>query len=229
MSARHASVSVYDRRVLLYNEDYKAGSVVWRYMQLWKFLDLIKTSELHFTRLDYLDDPYEHALVAAACKREPKNSETVFATCWHFSDEASPAMWKQYAGEAGVAIQSSKLRLILVLEELKFQGISFHSTASGAVRYCTDEEMARFLQPAGRIDNMVPAFNKHKSYCHEQEFRLAISLAGESRPEPHFRLRVNIDDLIERVSISTRIASSQEFQDAMSKFGKSLKVIPSRY
>jgi hypothetical protein len=203
-----------------YDDNYKAGSIVWRYMTLPKFLDLVQTSEQYFARLDKLDDPDEHALVTAACRRDVNHAETVYANCWFLSDEESATMWPKYAGETGVAVQSSKTRLVAALNNLMYYG-SFHYTASGAVQYRTDLEMADFLRSTGgRIGNFVPAFNKRLTYCHEQEFRLAISLSGESRPETHVRLRADLHDLIERIYVSSRAdASEQDVQEAVGRAG----------
>src|SRR3954454_2838139 len=46
---------------------YTKGTV-WRYVDFVKFVDLLQSSEFHFTRLDHLEDPYEHSLSRAAAK-----------------------------------------------------------------------------------------------------------------------------------------------------------------
>jgi hypothetical protein len=190
---------------------YTAGSAVWRYMNLPKFRDLFETKTLYFTRLDQLDDPDEHDLVAASCSRNANDAETVYANCWHLSNTESATMWQQYAGDAGIAIRSSRDKLQVALNYLMGYG-SFHYTASGPVWYRTDEEMAEFRSKAGeRIDNFVPAFNKRLDYAHEQEFRLAISLQGASRPETHLRLPVNLHEIVDRIYVY-KDASAHEVQ-----------------
>jgi hypothetical protein len=136
--------------------------------------------------------------------------------------------WSEYAGETGVAVQSSKTRQVPALNNLMYFG-AFHYTASGAVQYRTDLEMATFLRRAGgRIDNFVPAFNKRLTYCHEQEFRLAISLPGESRPETHLRLPVDLHDLIERIYVSSRAgASAKDVEEAVGRAGLTLAALRS--
>ena len=93
-----------------------ANNLVWRYMDLPKFLDLMQTSELHFTRLDQLEDPYEHAIQMAACRRKPFDSETMYVNCWILSEYESAAMWTNYGGNSGIALQSSRRRIAPVLD-----------------------------------------------------------------------------------------------------------------
>lgn len=181
------------------------STLVWRYMDLPKFLDLIQTSELHFTRLDQLEDPYEHAIQTAACRRKPLDGETMYVNCWILSEYESAAMWTIYGGKSGVAVQSSRWRIGSVVEPpWKLEGIEgWSSTCSGRVQYLDDKRIAELLATTGEPPkNIVPAFNKRMSFSHEQEFRLAIGRAGEHQESSHLRLRVNLNDLIERIYVS---------------------------
>jgi len=181
------------------------SNTVWRYMDLPKFLDLIQTSELYFTRLDQLADPYEHAIQTAACRRRPLDGETIYVNCWILSEHESAAMWTIYGGNSGVAVQSSRWRIGSVLEPpWKLEGIEgFSSTASGRVQYLDDKRIAALLTTTGEPPkNTVPVFNKRMSFSHEQEFRLAIGRKGEHQESSHLRLRVNLNDLIERIYVS---------------------------
>jgi hypothetical protein len=117
-------------------------SLVWRYMDLAKFLDLIQTSELHFTRLDQLEDPYEHAIQTAACRRKPLDSETMYVNCWILSEYESAAMGTIFGGSSGIALQSSRWRIGSVLDgPSTLEGIEGASTtAFGPVRYLDDRK-----------------------------------------------------------------------------------------
>jgi hypothetical protein len=180
------------------------SNLVWRYMNLAKFLDLIQTSELHFTRLDQLEDPYEHAIQTAACRRKPLDGETMFVNCWILSEYESAAMWTIYGGNSGVAVQSSRSRIGSVLEPpWKLEGIEGFSTGSGRVQYLDDKRITELLATTGEPPtNIVPVFNKRMSFSHEQEFRLAIGRKGEHQESSHLRLRVNLNDLIEQIYVS---------------------------
>jgi hypothetical protein len=180
-------------------------NLVWRYMDLPKFLDLIQTSELHFTRLDQLEDPYEHAIQTAACRRKPLDGETMYVNCWILSEYESAAMWTIYGGNSGVAVQSSRWRIGSVLEPpWKLEGIKgWRSTGSGRVQYLDNKRFAELLTTTGEpLTNVVPVFNKRMSFSHEQEFRLAIGRKGEHQESSHVRLRVDLNDLIERIYVS---------------------------
>jgi hypothetical protein len=181
------------------------SNLVWRYMDLPKFLDLMQTSELHFTRLDQLEDPYEHAIQTAACRRKPLDGETMYVNCWILSEYESAAMWTIYGGKTGIAIRSSRLRVgSLVDSPWKLEGIDgATSSAFGPVQYLDDKRIAELLAPTGESPkNVVPTFNKRLSFSHEHEIRMAIGLRGEHQERSHLRLRVNLNDLIERIFVS---------------------------
>ena len=130
------------------------NSRVLRYMDLPKFLDLIQTSELHFTRLDQLEDPYEHAIQTAACRRRPSDSETMYVNCWVLSEYESAAMWTIYGGDSGVAVQSSRSRVGSVLgRPWNLEGIEgWSSCSSGPVQYLDDKRIAELLSTTGELD-----------------------------------------------------------------------------
>ena len=112
-------------------------AVIWRFMELWKFRDLLNTSQLYFRRSDKLEDvdegmppeefarqalglnPYDiddiqklnHDLGSTAQFRQ-----AFYINCWYLFDHETAAMWAKY-GRDGVAIVSrySLLRAVLDL------------------------------------------------------------------------------------------------------------------
>ena len=44
----------------------KDNTIIWHYMNVFKFIDLINSCELYFTRLDVLEDKYEGYLSSRA-------------------------------------------------------------------------------------------------------------------------------------------------------------------
>jgi hypothetical protein len=174
-------------------------------MDLAKFLDLIQTSELHFTRLDRLEDPYEHALQTAACRREPNHGETAYVNCWVLSEYESAAMWRIYGGKSGIAIQSSRLRVGSVIDSpWKLEGIGGAAgSAFGPVQYLDEKRIAELLATTGESPrNVVPTFDKRLSFSYEHEIRLEIRLRGEGQERLHVRLAVNLNNLIQRIFVS---------------------------
>src|SRR5262245_47187572 len=109
------------------------SAVIWRFMEMWKFRDLIQTGEPHFTRADRFSDESEglppedylhvlglhpldiqglnHCIASIAQHREG-----FFINCWQLFEEETAAMWKVY-GNGGVAICSRYNLLKCVLSE----------------------------------------------------------------------------------------------------------------
>jgi hypothetical protein len=106
------------------------NAYIWRFIDLPKFLDMLVTGSLYFTRGDMFEDPYEGMPpdeYMEAVRRGGTNIGSVqhqtrmfhhyradfFINCWHMSDHESAGMWKLYAGvDAGIAIKSTYSRLL---------------------------------------------------------------------------------------------------------------------
>ena len=106
------------------------STVVWRYFKFERFVDILESHSLWFSRPFGFDDQWEGLFppsyirrtrqYAAAngipfeefdrdfCKRLLLHRCGHFVNCWHMSDHESDAMWKLYAlAKKGVAIQST--------------------------------------------------------------------------------------------------------------------------
>lgn len=102
-------------------------TTVWRYLSLAKFLALLKTKSIFFSRADFFDDPFEGSFTEGSLKEDAAKwgdwgieslhhayfvSKNIpfhsFISCWHASEVESVALWKIYAKEeGGVAIKST--------------------------------------------------------------------------------------------------------------------------
>lgn len=101
----------------------------WRYMEFWKFLDLIETSELYFPSIEDLGDQNEgkipdkvfnymvNSFDRVSKNNNPANSikslieneyrKTTLISSWNAMDNESYPMWKMYAKEKlGIAIKT---------------------------------------------------------------------------------------------------------------------------
>lgn len=177
---------------------------VWRYLDFAKFVDLLQTSELHFTRVDHLQDPFEHALSRArACKDKRQFGLRVeYVNCWFQSQFESAAMWSIYA-TAGIAVRSGVDRLTRALPEVsqRMQGFEIGELSFGSIEYLEEDEIAAQLRDPNRRDGLT--FAKRKSFSHEQELRLLIGIKCKLRDSPpSLRLKVNLQSLIDAVHIS---------------------------
>jgi hypothetical protein len=181
---------------------------LWRYMSLAKYLSLLSTRSLFFTRAERLGDPWEGALgpanvgaaaelygelaprLAAAGERLPMS---VFVSCWHAQDWESAAMWAVYAGvdpsrSDGVALRSTFRRLLESLE-------GSHDVYCGTVHYVDYD--AEFIPE----DNMFERFmRKRRSFEHEQEVRAVIAL--ETSEVDGIRVDCDLETLIEEVRVA---------------------------
>lgn len=164
---------------------------VWRYLDFTKFVSLIETQELFFTRADKFEDKFEGSIpsVAAAIrdyqikemveqgKLLPQygkpgfmssisnhSRKTMAINCWHMNDFESAAMWKLYLkSDEGIAIQSTFNCLV---DSISDNPIDIQLGKVKYIDYNTE------------VINLNNGFNqfihKRKSFEHENELRAVI-------------------------------------------------------
>lgn len=168
---------------------------IWRYMDFTKFVAILENKALFFPRLDRLNDPFEGAfpvtqtimsrinefipkgagLSGAAItvygldKAWESTRRWMYASCWYCQNWESAAMWKLYArSNDAIAIKSTVGRLRSVFAEPGEPDPGYLGPRTihiGMVDYIDFK--------TGRIppDLTSRAFNKRKSFEHEQELR----------------------------------------------------------
>lgn len=202
----------------IYSEDWpleKIGDseILWRYMDLGKFEDLIRTSTLYFPRADKLKDPFgevdkfEGRPSPGNLQRRSKSEEAfrqlynidesatrdypeihrtvVFISCWHRNTRESFKMWRAYTpSPASVVIVTSGRALRKSLpEDLMKYGVSYKPLDF----------------PRTQFTHNSLFFYKPDRYSFEREYRILRSPAeGESfyRDDPN--------DWFRRVPIRTK-------------------------
>lgn len=166
---------------------------LWRYIDFPRLISLLHTRELAFIRPDFLGDPWEGLpsipATEAALKKNineewPQSLDCSEATetlllfrnscrttlnqyavsCWYMQKDESAAMWDKYA-DSGLVIQSSVGKLLDSLQSVERQ------IMVGRVKYRSPES-AEWVSAAPES-----LFQKRKSYCHEEEFRLVVALS----------------------------------------------------
>lgn len=168
---------------------------VWRYMDLAKFIWLLKEKCLFMSRIDKLVDPYEGSLTAKTIdginsflrqhgskvgwdemsKLYRQNQATTFVCCWHANEQESEAMWRLYCGQGhGVAIQTTYGSLVHAIE-------TEYEVYVGLVKYI-DYEREWFPD----ANAFHPVTHKRIAFAHEREVRLVSSPSKfrASPPEP---------------------------------------------
>jgi hypothetical protein len=190
-------------------------------MDFTKFVDVLSTSTLFFSRSDKLGDPFEGAVPRAQIDRltrhgsivSPKFKQEVamyaelgmefrkyvFVNCWHRNEHESAALWNLYLkSDEGVAILSTNQRL---------QAVS-------------DRKHHPWVVPVWYIDyvkdnppvptRMAPFRYKRKSFEHEKEIRLiwfaqTKGKHGKRLPPPAedgVRVKVDLNKLVKAVYVS---------------------------
>lgn len=161
-------------------------TVVWRYMNFIKFIDLLEKSRLWFARADLLDDPREggftkleleqfHASAyPAVAERNLRLFDSLrrehFVNCWTESSD-SMAMWDLYANSTGVAVRSTIRRLKSAVSAAS------EKIHIGSIEYVNWESTA--LWPNNVFGMFV---RKAFGFVHEKEIRMIIWVAGSSDP-----------------------------------------------
>lgn len=169
---------------------------IWRFMEMWKFRDLIETGELYFRRADLFpndelegiptDEYAQHVLrlhpLDVRDRREldhsigsmALNREAHFVCCWSLFTEETVTMWSEF-GKDGVAICSRYDLLKAALE-------TCHGRPHlGRVRYGTSHltgwNVLRFIS------------TKRERFAHEREVRALLWMyeLGDGRAR-HFDL-----------------------------------------
>jgi len=157
---------------------------IFRYMDFPKFVSLLDTSALFFSRADKLGDPFEGSFSKANIELRPQVykgevpqkafvqlgefikslKKFTFINSWYLNEYESAGMWKSYLkSNEGIAIQSTFKKLKDSLKDKE------HSIHIGKVKYIDYE---KDWMPEG--NSFYPFLHKRKNFEHEQELRVVI-------------------------------------------------------
>jgi hypothetical protein len=205
------------------------NTIIWRYMGLDKFLDLITSSRLYFTNAAKMTDKYEGIIprknidkkrrhLANYYSTDPTDIETELSiykhqyddlrnltliNCWSIRQHESYALWKIYLGgsKSGIAIRTTVSNLKKAIDG---GGESYHEDVFlGKVAYSDyipHDELSRF--------SIITT--KNNFYEYEKELRLIIfhhpqSEGGVIQPykiDIGRQYLVNVDQLIDQIYLS---------------------------
>ena len=201
------------------------SQIVWRYLDLWKFEDMCRSSSLYFRRCDKFPDPLEgrlskrgihgtsesdRAFAAAYRNGQDYDAQTsaqevtrscMFVNCWHMNTQESDRMWREYAPNSESIVITSSVK---ALQRTIPQG----EVMISAVHYVAEDV------PRTEFDHSSICFYKDNSFDYERELRLLQPLHGGDnvsvdREEDFGRsIPVNLRLLIHRVILNKRISSS---------------------
>ncbi|PKW20179.1 hypothetical protein [Flavobacterium lindanitolerans] len=182
-------------------------TVVWKYLDLSKFLDLLLSRKLFMSRSDKFEDQYEGTFSEPTFEEIRKISENnpefldayktqrknVVISSWHINEYESFAMWQIFTQNSeGLAIQSTIRRIqeSLDLEKQYVQHI-------GEVNYIDyKKEYIPFN------DDFFPFLFKRKSFQYEREVRIISNLSSHNLTiNEGVKIDVDINKMIEKIYI----------------------------
>lgn len=182
-------------------------TVVWKYLDLSKFLDLLMSQKLFMSRSDKFEDQYEGTFSEPTFEEMKKlaadnpeflsyyktHREKVIVSSWHINEYESFAMWQIFTGNSeGLAIRSTvgRLKNALTVESQFEQHI-------GKVNYIDyKKEYIPF------DDAFFPFLFKRKSFQYEREIRIISDLSHTDLTiNDGLKIKVNISELIEKIYI----------------------------
>jgi hypothetical protein len=157
-------------------------------MEFVKFIALLESGQLRFTRLDHLDDPREGMLTDVELgelssrtdglvKSVESNRTLGYVNCWHEAMHESMAMWDLYGARLGsIAIKSNVGSIrkaiaaegsIVMISRIKYLNWATHGAFPGNV--------------------IAMCLRKEQSYKHEAEVRLVMWA-------PQFNLEARVEE-----------------------------------
>ncbi|MFV5702681.1 hypothetical protein ACM55F_12490 [Flavobacterium sp. XS2P12] len=183
------------------------NTIVWKYLDLSKFLDLLMSQKLFMSRSDKFEDQYEGTFSEPTFEEIKKLSidnpeflnyykthrEKVAISSWHINEYESFAMWQIFTQNSeGLAIQSTIGRLQNALQpETNFN------------QYIGEVNYIDYKKEYIPFDDMFfPFLFKRKSFQYEREVRIISDVADNNiKINDGIKINVDINELIEKIYI----------------------------
>ena len=182
-------------------------TIVWKYLDLSKFLDLLLSKKLFMSRSDKFEDQYEGTFSEPTYEEIKKlainnpefinyyktHREKVAISSWHINEYESFAMWQIFTQNSeGLAIQSTIGRLQnAVIPEKKYD------------QYIGEVNYIDYKKEYIPFDDMFfPFLFKRKSFQYEREVRI-ISDTSDTAITINDGIKINVDisQLIDKIYI----------------------------
>ncbi|WP_396182544.1 hypothetical protein [Flavobacterium sp.] len=195
----------------IHNSDIKLpedpDTIVWKYLDLSKFLDLLLSKKLFMSRSDKFEDQYEGTFseptfeeIRKIAENNPEfldyyksHREKIVISSWHINEYESFAMWQIFTkNNEGLAIQSTVKRL---QEAMKPETKT--TQYIGEVNYIDyKKEYIPF------DDTFFPFLFKRKSFQYEREVRIISDVTQNNiLINEGLKIDVDIHQLIEKIYI----------------------------
>lgn len=210
----------------IWEDDLDREQMLWRYMPVHRFTELVQSSEIYFAAITQYADPFEGAVavIPEHVQPDPRYSEGdpfdhAFkqlrvlnkASCWHKETVESDAMWRLYAGDhKGVAIRTTVAALESAILPFRLKPeYGPEEPYFGEVRYI---DLQKERLPATTEKRF---FFKHNAFSWEKEFRVIFSLRSASEfgvniPDQGIRVSVDLSALIEAVIFGPHLSEKDK-------------------
>ena len=171
---------------------------LWRYMSFEKFVNVLGTESLFFSRADQYDDKFEGYIPesikvsyeSAGIYIDPNIFRPyIMCNCWHHSNEESMAMWDKYH------LRNSGIAMKTTLENLKNSLPDEPNIFIGQIEYIENHNQIEMPEDPSIAGLMYsPYFYKRTPFAYEQEVRAIIDIESIPRDDPYeFGTPVEID------------------------------------
>lgn len=182
-------------------------TIVWKYLDLSKFLDLLLTRQIFMSRSDKFEDQHEGTFSEPTFKEIKKLSEDnpnflkfykkhrekVVISSWHLNEYESFAMWQIFTQKhEGLAIQSTIGRLQLALApETEFN------------QYIGEVNYIDYKKEYIPFDNaFFPFLFKRQSFQYEREVRIITDASSKNITiDNGLKIDVDLNALVEKIYI----------------------------
>lgn len=201
--------------VPIYKEDWpyklpQPSQTLWRYMDMWKFESMLRSSSLYFRRADKLADEGEGRLsregVYGTSKSETAFDETykiardykqhlaaheitrscMFVNCWNIAGREDQRMWREYTTSPDSVVVTTSMKAL-------HRAVAEQRIVVSRVKYISESA------PRVEFSHTTPFFYKDKFFSFENELRLLRPLLEDEQV-----LLENEDDFAKIVTVNLR-------------------------
>jgi hypothetical protein len=210
------------------------NATLWRYMSFAKFVAMLETGLLRFTRIDQFDDHFEGVWPRRDLETwnkvgplpagftEQMRRTRVAVSCWIHLPHESAGMWRLYApGTEGVAIKTkfAKLQAVVSGMEKSLPQLLAGAAKVQYVDHASDSLIANLKDGDSYPNMLAPFMLKHVSYSYENEVRALVVAPHSHEIEPQGVFApIDLADFVEGVVVTP--LSQPWFEDVVIKVTK---------
>ncbi len=202
-----------EEKIVSCDPDLDQNQIINRYMDLPKFVDLLRTNELHLESAVSFDDCLEGTLPESVRRgflenvpEQERNNKTIEEleyenklrtniSCWTLGPEDNMALWKIYGGS------SQSVSVSTTIENIILSAFSWCEEGSIILK------KVRYINHAGKFPDGVYALDehtfglKHNAYSFEREVRVVLTRPFRS-PKKALRLPIDVNTYITKITVS---------------------------